>query len=674
MVRTLDKPLRPRTILALTLLVLCGLLVPLAVAHQRASAATVASDDFDRADGGLGAGWTDFGDGGLSISSQQIVGSSGLAGDIRTGESYASDQFSQIELTSTQLSGGEWIGPAVRTQAGGQDTYLGLYFWNDGSPELRLYERVAGTWTQLGASYPSGPLPAGTQLRLVAIGSTISFLENGTTRISVTDSSLSGGAPAIASYGPATADNWTGGPNLGSNPSGGTPATEITYAGTDADGIATYDVTSPDNGTGTQALRVLTPTDPAPGMPHNFLYVLPVEPGLGSTYGDGIETMLALDAANEYNLTIIEPSFELSPWYADNPSDQSRDYESFLTNDLVPWVTRTLAVSGQEQNWLIGFSKSGIGAQDLILRHPDLFAVAASWDFPADMSSYDQYGTSSGDIYGTDANFQANYRLTSAFLDAHKAPFTSSNRIWIGGYGLFQTDMSDYDSLLTTEGIQHSTETPQFMAHDWDSGWVPIALAALSEDSANLPSQDTSTPPADPSGPAGPSGPGDPVTADPPGVVAPGTPAPTTPTSSQPAAVNPVDSTNSNSTPPQTNPVTSSTPSSPASPTPMPAPRSTTSSVAAFSVTASKSIRLGRRHPVLRVTATGTKPAELTLRLLDKKSREVAHWRKRIHAGKNSFTLLLPPAARRPGRDTLSTTEAGARTLKRLVVVLVAPH
>lgn len=38
---------------------------------------------------------------------------------------------------------------------------------------------------------------------------------------------------------------------------------------------------------------------------------------------------------------------------------------------------------------LIGFSKSGIGAQDLILRHPDLFTLAASWDFPANMATYD---------------------------------------------------------------------------------------------------------------------------------------------------------------------------------------------------------------------------------------------------------------------------------------------
>ena len=124
--------------------------------------------------------------------------------------------------------------------------------------------------------------------------------------------------------------------------------------------------------------------------------------------------------------------------------------------------------------------------QDLILKHPDIFAVAGSWDFPADMASYDQFGSSSANNYGTDANFQDNYRLTRSFVDSHRTPFVSTSRIWIGGYQDFQTDMTDYDALLTSEGIAHTTETPTLMAHRWDSGWVPIALSAMSEDSAAL--------------------------------------------------------------------------------------------------------------------------------------------------------------------------------------------
>ena len=99
-------------------------------------------------------------DGGLAISSQAVAGTSaGSSGDIWNAATYTSDQSSQIEVTSTQLSGGQWIGPAVRAQNGGQNPYLGLYFWNNGTPELMLFKRIGGNWTQLGSTYNSGRWP-----------------------------------------------------------------------------------------------------------------------------------------------------------------------------------------------------------------------------------------------------------------------------------------------------------------------------------------------------------------------------------------------------------------------------------------------------------------------------------------------------------------------------------
>ena len=85
---------------------------------------------------------------------------------------------------------------------------------------------------------------------------------------------------------------------------------------------------------------MLAPTNPAPGVPHNFLYALPVEGGLASDYGDGIDTLRTLDAQDQYNLTIIAPTFQIDPWYADNPNDPNLQYETFMTKDLVPWVTQ----------------------------------------------------------------------------------------------------------------------------------------------------------------------------------------------------------------------------------------------------------------------------------------------------------------------------------------------
>ena len=121
------------------------------------------------------------------------------------------------------------------------------------------------------------------------------------------------------------------------------PPLQAQYTGTDANGVASYTVTSPDDGYGTHVLRVLAPTNPAPGVPHNFLYVLPVEPELGTTYGDGLETLRTLDAQDHYNLTIVEPSFAQDPWYADNPLDPNLRYETFMTSDLVPWVTQNFS-------------------------------------------------------------------------------------------------------------------------------------------------------------------------------------------------------------------------------------------------------------------------------------------------------------------------------------------
>ena len=87
------------------------------------------------------------------------------------------DQSSQVEVTSTQLTGGQWIGPAVRMQNGGQNMYLGHLLLEQRQPQLLLYKRSDGTWTQLGNSYNCGPLAAGTQLKLTAVGSTITFLQ-----------------------------------------------------------------------------------------------------------------------------------------------------------------------------------------------------------------------------------------------------------------------------------------------------------------------------------------------------------------------------------------------------------------------------------------------------------------------------------------------------------------
>ena len=158
----------------------------------------------------------------MAISSQAVAGTgtgTGIAssGAIRTGETYNSNQASQIQITAPNLSAGQAIGVGVRAQNGGRTLYLGVYSRAILSSSLVLYKRVNGNWSQLG-SYQSGVLAAGTQLKLQASSSNITLFQGSTQRISARDSSITGGAPAIMASGTPKADNWQGSGNTTDTP------------------------------------------------------------------------------------------------------------------------------------------------------------------------------------------------------------------------------------------------------------------------------------------------------------------------------------------------------------------------------------------------------------------------------------------------------------------------
>jgi hypothetical protein len=263
-------------------------------------------------------------------------------------------------------------------------------------------------------------------------------------------------------------------------PSGDLPQLDVEYESTDGNGINTYSVTSSINDTGdagSQPMRVLPPSTPSPKYPHAFLWMLPVEPGQGTMYGDSIGTALSLGAHNEYNLTCIQPGFPIDPWFGDNPDDPATQQETFMLK-LVLWAEANLATTGSEKHYLIGFSKSGFGAQALQLRNPGVFEKAASWDFPSvNFTSYSDFDAAP--VFGTQPNFASNYELDAGNLAGWAAPFSARNRIWIGGYEAFQADVEGYDTALTTAGIMHTFNYMVNETHAWDSDWVAAALAAM---------------------------------------------------------------------------------------------------------------------------------------------------------------------------------------------------
>jgi len=258
---------------------------------------------------------------------------------------------------------------------------------------------------------------------------------------------------------------------------------------TDLNGVKYYSAVSDYQGNQPVILRTLAPTNPAPGMPHRFLYLLPVEPGLttqNSQFGDGLEEARTLDLQDKYNCTLVAPSFNINPWYADNPNDTSRRLESFMVKDFVPWVDQMAAPGENPVRWLVGFSKSGFGGLGLIFRHPDVFSAIAAWDAPAQLSDVNTYSgtlpvlyTGMADNYGTQANFDT-YRIPPLVANQN-APFTARNRIWISGDGVYFTpDMQTLDQQMTAAGVLHTfVGGAPTRAHNWSSGWLPGAVQSL---------------------------------------------------------------------------------------------------------------------------------------------------------------------------------------------------
>jgi len=249
----------------------------------------------------------------------------------------------------------------------------------------------------------------------------------------------------------------------------------------DANGVESYPVTSVFQGPQSMTVRVLEPTSPAPGQPHRLLYVLPVEIGvtsLSSTFSDGLEELRLLGVPNQFNMTLIAPSFNYMPWYGDNVTNSQERMESFILNDLIPFGDTFAKGTEILPRLAIGFSKSGNGVLFLILRHPEVFSAVAAWDSPAQLNNLNTYAPDLQTNFGTQSNFNL-YNIPS-LVASGGAPFTQQNRLWVSGdQGLYTSQMAQLDSQLTAASIPHTFLAGGSRAHSWHSGWLQGAVTAL---------------------------------------------------------------------------------------------------------------------------------------------------------------------------------------------------
>lgn len=246
----------------------------------------------------------------------------------------------------------------------------------------------------------------------------------------------------------------------------------------DAAGVVVHSVRSdfqPDETT----IRVLLPDQVKEGQRYPVLYVLPVEAGAGTRWGDGLVEVKKHRLADRFGLICIAPTFSQLPWYADHPADLQIRQESHFLKVVVPFVDKHYpTAAAPDGRLLLGFSKSGWGAFSLLLRHPGTFGKAVAWDAPLMMDSPGRYG--SGPIFGSKANF-AGYQITG-LLRSRATLLQSERRLFHFGYGNFREHHEAAEQLMNELGIQHVYRDGPKREHSWHSGWLPEAVEMLMAD------------------------------------------------------------------------------------------------------------------------------------------------------------------------------------------------
>jgi hypothetical protein len=186
----------------------------------------MATDNFNRADGGLGANWTDWaytqhGTTSLVIVSNQAEqgGNPGFA--FWDADAFADDQSSEVTLIAPDDAGDLGIGVVVRANNGGSiDGYIATVSPTYGT----IYSVVANSKTLI--LNPSLTAAPGDSLRCEAEGTTLRHIVNDIEIDSVTDANVPSGSAGICgfNFGGATGtemDDWEGG-DLGA-PAAGQP-------------------------------------------------------------------------------------------------------------------------------------------------------------------------------------------------------------------------------------------------------------------------------------------------------------------------------------------------------------------------------------------------------------------------------------------------------------------
>ncbi|UPK76229.1 alpha/beta hydrolase-fold protein [Nocardioidaceae bacterium SCSIO 66511] len=229
-------------------------------------------------------------------------------------------------------------------------------------------------------------------------------------------------------------------------------------------------------------IRILEPDDLEKVERPRVLYVLPSCPELSHRSGDGLDQILRDDLHNRHGLVAVAPTFADWPWMTDLPDQQTLRQVLYFLEDVVGFVD---GLYPDFPRLLIGYSKGGSAALQLLLRHPELFRAAAAFDSPIMKEQPDQWEMPY--FWPNPQHFQA-FALPH-LLRTRGRLLGDAPRIALFGYGNFGKNAPEWSfdhlsaghALLDELGLPHHYSNDTRREHRWDSGWLPEAVAALDQ-------------------------------------------------------------------------------------------------------------------------------------------------------------------------------------------------
>lgn len=172
----------------------------------------VAFDDFNRANGDLGANWSDslpVDD--LVIASNEVAANSSVDNNVKfwNVHTFESDHYSKVSIVNPPSGSSSWMGPVVRADA--SDAIWLQCTDVNGGLEMTWYD--GGNFTALGAVYSGGGWADNDVALIEAVGKKVMGYQNGTLRVSAVNASIpTDGSPGIMiTDTTGRLDNWEGG-------------------------------------------------------------------------------------------------------------------------------------------------------------------------------------------------------------------------------------------------------------------------------------------------------------------------------------------------------------------------------------------------------------------------------------------------------------------------------